>query len=85
MLVESIKRVRQRLGLTMKVVGERAGLHDEAVARLERPDVDPRASTLARVAKAMGVSVAEFFDEPGHAHEKRHSPRAPSRRRRQTP
>jgi transcriptional regulator with XRE-family HTH domain len=78
--VESIKRLRKQLGLTLKAVGDRAGLHDEAVARIEHPDVDPRASSVVRVARAMGVPICALFDEPGHEHGHRH-PDRPARRR----
>jgi transcriptional regulator with XRE-family HTH domain len=81
--VESIKRLRKQLGFTLKEVGDRAGLHDEAVARIEHPDVDPRASSVERIARAMGVPVCALFDELGHTHGQRHTHRSP-RRRRQT-
>jgi transcriptional regulator with XRE-family HTH domain len=77
--VESIKKLRKQLGLTLKAVGDRAGLHDEAVARIEHPNVDPKASSLVRVARAMGVPICALFDDPGHTHGQRHPH---SRRRR---
>jgi transcriptional regulator with XRE-family HTH domain len=78
--VESIKRWRKELGLSLTDVATRANLHDEAVARMERADVDPRASSLLRIAKALGIPICQLFDEPGHKHGHRH-PHRSSRRR----
>jgi transcriptional regulator with XRE-family HTH domain len=64
--VESIKRKRKELGLSLTDVAVRADLHREAVARLEHADSDPRASSLARLAKAMGVPICELFEDTGH-------------------
>lgn len=75
--MERIKQLRKALGLSLADVGSRCGLHPEAIARIEHPNVDPRASSVAKVAKAMGVPVCAFFDEPGH-----HEPAGPRKRRR---
>jgi transcriptional regulator with XRE-family HTH domain len=80
--VESIKRWRKELGLSLTDVATRADLHDEAVARMERAEVDPRASSLVRIAKALGIPVCQLFDEPGHTHGHRHPHRSPQHRRR---
>jgi transcriptional regulator with XRE-family HTH domain len=79
--VESIKKLRKALGLSLTDVAVRADLHDEAVARIEHPDVDPRVSSVVRVARAMGVPICAFFDEPGHTHGQRHPHQSPRRRR----
>jgi transcriptional regulator with XRE-family HTH domain len=81
--VESIKRWRKELGLSLTDVATRADLHDEAVARMERAEVDPRASSLVRIAKALGIPVCQLFDEPGQTHGHRHPHRSPHHRRRQ--
>ena len=64
--VESIKRVRKAKGVSLSHVAERCGLHAEAVARAERAGIDPRASTVAAIAKGLGVPVCELFEESGH-------------------
>jgi transcriptional regulator with XRE-family HTH domain len=81
MNVESIKRRRKALGLSLTDVATRANLHDEAVARMERANVDPKASSIVRIARALGVPVCELFDDPGHHHAKRHAHRSPGPRR----
>ena len=73
--MESIKRRRKALGLTLLDVATRAGLHDEAVARIERAGHDPRISSVLRVARAMGVPICELVDDPGHVSRHVHRPR----------
>lgn len=69
--MESIKQARKRKGLSLAEVGERAGMHREAIARAERTGQDPRASTVAAIAKALAVPVCELFEESGHERRKR--------------
>ena len=46
-------------------LADRAGINFTAVSRLERGDRDPRLSTVARVARALGVSVAALVHDVG--------------------
>ena len=64
--MESIKRARRRSGLSLTQVAARSGLYREVIARAERPGFNPRASTLATIAKALGVPVCALFEESGH-------------------
>ena len=64
--MERIKTVRKRLGLSLADVAARCGMLPQAIARAEREGFDPKASTVARIAKALGVPVCELFDDPGH-------------------
>jgi transcriptional regulator with XRE-family HTH domain len=68
--VESIKRRRKALGLSLAELATRAGIGRENVARIESAAVDPRASNVALLAKAMGVPVCELFDKE-YGHERR--------------
>lgn len=49
--------IRVAKHLTQAQVGERMGVKQPAVAALERPDADPKLSTLRRYALALGVLV----------------------------
>lgn len=69
--MESIKKLRKQLGLTLDQVAERAGMVNEQVARAERAGTDPRGSTLARLAVAMRVPVCELFENTGHERRKK--------------
>ena len=64
--VESIKRVRRALGVSLADVAKRSDLHREAVARAERQGIDPRASTVAAIAEALRVPVCQLFERTGH-------------------
>jgi transcriptional regulator with XRE-family HTH domain len=64
--VESIKRIRKARGMTLRELADRTGLLGPALARAERPGVDPRASTVVAIAKALGVPVCKLFEESGH-------------------
>jgi transcriptional regulator with XRE-family HTH domain len=74
--VDRIKRVRKRVGMSLAEVAAGSGLLPEAVARAERAGTDPRASTVSRIAKALGVPVCELFDDSGHERRTRKSKRA---------
>jgi transcriptional regulator with XRE-family HTH domain len=76
-IVESIKRARKALGLSLTDVTNLSGLSRVTIAEAERAGVDPRGSTIARIAKALGVPVCRLFEETGH--ERRRAKRARKR------
>jgi len=59
-LVVHLKRLREQRGLTQEQLAKRAGVSHGYLARLELGMHDPSLSTLARLAKALKVSVAEL-------------------------
>lgn len=69
--VEKIKLIRNAKGLSLTQLGNLTGLHSVAIARLERRGYDPKASTVALVAKALGVPVCELYEESGHERRRR--------------
>ncbi len=59
---EVIRRHRGELGLTQEQLAERAGIAATSVVRLENGDVDrPRASTLTKIAEALGIKPTELL------------------------
>lgn len=52
--------------MTLKQLADRTGLLGPGLARAERQGVDPRASTVAAIATALGVPVCELFEKSGH-------------------
>ena len=64
--MESVKRARKRAGMSLSDVAARTGMGREVIARVERAGNDARASTLAAIAKALGVPVCTLFEESGH-------------------
>ena len=57
-LVARIIERRQALGLTQKQLAERAGLKQEAVARLESARTMPRVDTLLRVSNSLNLHLS---------------------------
>lgn len=51
----ALRLERQRANLTQAEVAERAGITQQAVARIESPDSCPSIKTLERVARALGT------------------------------
>lgn len=57
-----IKSWREYLGLTQAEVAGRAGISQPAYAKLEKPDANPRTSTLRRLAKALEISLEHLTE-----------------------
>jgi transcriptional regulator with XRE-family HTH domain len=69
--VESIKRVRKAQGVSLSELAAQTGFFPQALARAERAGIDPKASTVAIIAKGLGVPVCELFEESGHERQRR--------------
>ena len=68
-LHSNIRRLREAAGITASEAAKRAGIHQGDWSNLERGKNDnPTQKTLARVAAALGVTLAELFlDEDGES------------------
>jgi predicted transcriptional regulator len=58
-----LREWRHKRGLSVRKLGERAGVHFVSVARLEVGTYDPRLSTLRKLAKALNITVCELIGE----------------------
>ena len=58
-----LKAIREKRGLTVRKLGELAGVHYVSIVKMETGKLDPRLSTLQRVAGALDVSVSELIGE----------------------
>jgi XRE family transcriptional regulator, fatty acid utilization regulator len=56
----TLKRLRRQRGLTQQALAVKAGVSLGYLSRLEVDMHDPRLSTLRKLAKALGVPVAEL-------------------------
>lgn len=64
-LGEEIRRLRMERGLSQQELAKRMGLPQSVIARLEGGGVEPRLSTLDRVAQALGVTLeVQFLTAP---------------------
>lgn len=59
-LARALRRLRQDTGSTQEDVAYSAGITVAALARIERGTSNPRWTTVRRIAKALGVSLAEL-------------------------
>lgn len=58
-----IRHVRRSLGLSQKDLGERVGLDQAIISRLERGVHRPRVDTLRRIAKGLDRSISELLPD----------------------
>lgn len=76
-LGERLRRRRRELALTLKEVGEAAGLSVGFMSQIERDIAAPSLSSLASVARVLGTDVGEFLSQPsGATPATRHNQRA---------
>jgi transcriptional regulator with XRE-family HTH domain len=57
----NLRRARKERGLSQEAVGDRAEMTQSQYGRIERGEVDPSIKTLARLAKAIGVTASELL------------------------
>ncbi len=57
-----IKAWREYFKLTQAELAAKAGMKQSAMARLESNSVNPRKSTLAKLAGAMGINIEQLID-----------------------
>ena len=63
--MKSLKAIRNAQGLSLRKLGEQAGVSYVALARIEAGIYDPRLSTLRKVARVLKVTVAQVIgDQP---------------------
>ncbi len=56
-LAKILKEAREKAGLTQAEVAERAGIHFNYYARVERGEVTPRVDIVEQIAKALKISL----------------------------
>ena len=63
-IAETLKAWREIRALSQRDLAERSGVFYTIIARLERGKIDPRLSTLERLAEGLGLNVVDLFTEP---------------------
>ena len=58
-----LRSVREGKGVSLRALKKTSGVTVATLARIEAGGYDPRLSTLRRLAKALGVTVAELIGE----------------------
>ena len=64
---EKMKTLREREGITPTQLAGRANVHFNTIAILERDGGDPKTSTVAAIAAALGVEPSDLFIDNGAA------------------
>ncbi len=57
-----VKAWREYFGLTQAALADKAGIKQSALARMENSDATPRKTTLAKLAKAMDISIGQLIE-----------------------
>ena len=60
------KRVRERrreAGISQEILADRSGLSLALISEIERSATNPSLTTLAKLAKGLGLSIAEMLDQ----------------------
>lgn len=63
--MESLKRARKQVGMTLQEVATATGMLSQSVAKAERATTDPRFSTVVRIAHALNVSLDSLVSKGG--------------------
>lgn len=58
---ERIKKIREARGLSQKEIATMIKMDQSQYSKLEKDKTDPSVSTLAKVAKALGIQLSELF------------------------
>lgn len=63
-LARALRSLRRERDLSQEAVALAAGIHPKHLSDIERANKDPRATTVVRLAEALGVGVAELYAMP---------------------
>jgi transcriptional regulator with XRE-family HTH domain len=58
-----IRAIREQVGLSLRALAERSSLSVNAISLIERGENSPTVSSLHLLATALGVKIADFFEE----------------------
>ena len=60
---EKIREIRKARGLTLQELSALTGIDTSRLSKFERGLVDITVGQLREIAKSLGISIEEFFDE----------------------
>jgi transcriptional regulator with XRE-family HTH domain len=61
-LAGAIRHLRRERELSQEALAYAADIHPKHLSEIERANKDPRSTTVARLAKALGVTVAALYE-----------------------
>ncbi|HUX80783.1 MAG TPA: helix-turn-helix transcriptional regulator [Candidatus Paceibacterota bacterium] len=59
---QKVRAERDKLGLSQEALASRAGVHRTYVGMIERAEKNITLENIEKIAKALGIRIAEFFD-----------------------
>jgi transcriptional regulator with XRE-family HTH domain len=62
-LARTIRQLRRDRELSQEALAAAAGIHPKHLSEIERANKDPRATTVARLSHALGLTTAELYAE----------------------
>jgi transcriptional regulator with XRE-family HTH domain len=62
-LARRLRQMRRARELSQEALAAIAGVHPKHLSEIERANKDPRATTVIRIADALGVPVAELYED----------------------
>lgn len=62
-LAHRLRQLRRARELSQEALAGLAGVHPKHLSEIERANKDPRATTVIRIADALGVSAAELYED----------------------
>jgi transcriptional regulator with XRE-family HTH domain len=77
LFAEKLRHLREAAGLTQTQLAEKAGMHRQGIAKLERGEREPTWATVQALADALGVSCDVLRTTPPPASEAAREPAAP--------
>ena len=64
---QAIRRFRARSRLSQEELADLTGIHRTYIGGIERGERNPTLLMIHRLAKALGIKIAQLFDEPPDA------------------
>lgn len=58
-----LRQIRRSRELSQEALADRAGVHPKHLSEIERANKDPRATTVIKLADALGVPVSELYED----------------------
>ncbi|HEY4279116.1 MAG TPA: helix-turn-helix transcriptional regulator [Conexibacter sp.] len=66
-LARTIRQLRRDRELSQEALAHAAGIHPKHLSEIERGNKDPRATTVGRLAEALGISVGALYSRSDNA------------------
>jgi len=58
----NLKTLREKRNLTLSYANYKGGLNPSTISRIEKGEVEPKLTTLLKIAKSLNVDIKDLFD-----------------------